>query len=136
MTSPFLVCKKSAVDLPILFDALCSLGGAVAVRVAATKKVTSLVGVMVIDVVEGTAIASLGHMHGILNKRPQRFKSYNDAITWSLHSGTIRNPEAANVSIPSQLTKLDDGSLTWRTDLKSSSEYWRGACLVALLATR
>uniref|UniRef100_K3W898 Protein phosphatase methylesterase 1 n=1 Tax=Globisporangium ultimum (strain ATCC 200006 / CBS 805.95 / DAOM BR144) TaxID=431595 RepID=K3W898_GLOUD len=102
-----------------------SLGGAVAVRVAATKKVTSLVGVMVIDVVEGTAVASLAHMHGILDRRPARFKSYKDAIAWSLHSGTIRNPEAANVSIPSQLTELEDGSLTWRTDLKSSAEYWR-----------
>lgn len=81
---------------------------------------------MVIDVVEGTAVASLGHMHAILDKRPSRFRSYKDAIAWSLHSGTVRNPEAANVSIPSQLTQLEDGSLTWRTDLKSSSQYWRG----------
>lgn len=103
-----------------------SLGGAVAVRVAASQKVLSLVGVMVIDVVEGTAIASLGHMHAILDKRPSRFRSYKDAITWSLHSNTVRNPEAANVSIPSQLTHREDGSLTWRTDLKSSSQYWRG----------
>lgn len=80
---------------------------------------------MVIDVVEGTAIASLGHMHAILDKRPSRFRSYKDAITWSLHSGTVRNPQAANVSIPSQLTQLEDGSLTWRTDLQSSSQYWR-----------
>ncbi|GAB9469794.1 hypothetical protein Gpo141_00007061 [Globisporangium polare] len=103
-----------------------SLGGAVAVRVAASQKVLSLVGVTVIDVVEGTAIASLGHMHAILDKRPSRFRSYKDAITWSLHSNTVRNPEAANVSIPSQLTRQEDGSLTWRTDLKSSSQYWRG----------
>ncbi|TYZ60009.1 hypothetical protein PybrP1_002200 [[Pythium] brassicae (nom. inval.)] len=86
---------------------------------------SALVGVMVIDVVEGTAMASLSHMHGILDRRPRRFRSYPDAVAWSLHSGTIRNPEAANVSIPSQLKALPDGSLTWRTDLECSAEYWR-----------
>lgn len=107
-----------------------SLGGALAVRVAATEQLQALVGVMVIDVVEGTAVASLSHMHGILDRRPHRFRSLQDAIAWSLHSGTIRNPQAANVSIPSQLTALPDGALTWRTDLKQSAAYWRGACLV------
>ncbi|RLN83993.1 hypothetical protein BBJ28_00016528 [Nothophytophthora sp. Chile5] len=104
-----------------------SLGGAVAVRVAATGQVASLVGVMVIDVVEGTALASLKHMGAILDKRPSRFRSYKDAIHWGLHSGTVRNPDAADVSIPSQLTPLEDGSLVWRTDLASSAKYWRGS---------
>ncbi|RLN79776.1 hypothetical protein BBO99_00005021 [Phytophthora kernoviae] len=88
-----------------------SLGGALAVRVAATSKVPSLVGVMVIDVVEGTALASLKHMGVILEKRPSRFRSYKDAIQWALHSGMVRNPEAADVSIPSQLRTLEEGSL-------------------------
>ncbi|RLN92705.1 hypothetical protein BBJ28_00017793 [Nothophytophthora sp. Chile5] len=107
-----------------------SLGGAVAVRVAATGQATSLVGVMVIDVVEGTALASLKHMGVILDKRPSRFRSYKDAIHWGLHSGTVRNPDAADVSIPSQLMPLEDGSLVWRTDLASSAKYWRGASRV------
>ncbi|KAG6622350.1 Protein phosphatase methylesterase [Phytophthora cinnamomi] len=101
-----------------------SLGGALAVRVAATGKVPSLVGVMVIDVVEGTALASLKHMGAILDKRPTRFRSYKDAIHWALHSGTVHNPEAVEVSIPSQLTKMEDGSLVWKTDLASSAKYW------------
>ncbi|KAE9045837.1 hypothetical protein PR003_g2194 [Phytophthora rubi] len=103
-----------------------SLGGALAVRVAATAKVPSLVGVMVIDVVEGTAMASLKHMGAILEKRPSRFHSYKDAIHWALHSGTVHNPEAVEVSIPSQLKKLEDGSLVWKTDLVSSAKYWHG----------
>ncbi|RLN47092.1 hypothetical protein BBJ29_002512 [Phytophthora kernoviae] len=102
-----------------------SLGGALAVRVAATSKVPSLVGVMVIDVVEGTALASLKHMGVILEKRPSRFRSYKDAIQWALHSGMVRNPEAADVSIPSQLRMLEEGSLVWRTDLASSATFWR-----------
>ncbi|KAL4160971.1 hypothetical protein PRNP1_001528 [Phytophthora ramorum] len=101
-----------------------SLGGALAVRVAATGQVPSLVGVMVIDVVEGTAMASLKHMGAILEKRPSRFHSYKDAIHWALHSGTVHNPEAADVSIPSQLKQLEDGSLAWKTDLASSAKYW------------
>ncbi|TDH68130.1 hypothetical protein CCR75_008903 [Bremia lactucae] len=101
-----------------------SLGGAIAVRVAATGKVPSLVGVMVIDVVEGTAMASLKHMGTILERRPSRFCSYKDAIHWALQSGTGRNSEAVEVSIPSQLEQLGDGSLVWKTDLASTSKYW------------
>ncbi|CEG37692.1 protein phosphatase [Plasmopara halstedii] len=101
-----------------------SLGGALAVRVAATGKVPSLVGVMVIDVVEGTAMASLKHMGAILERRPSCFRSHKEAINWALHSGTVRNMEAVEVSIPSQLKQLDDGSLVWKTDLASSAKYW------------
>ncbi|TMW59490.1 hypothetical protein Poli38472_004559 [Pythium oligandrum] len=103
-----------------------SLGGAVAVRVAATEKVSSLVGVMVIDVVEGTAVASLDHMHRILSKRPSVFSSPEQAVHWALQSGTVRNAEAAAVSIPSQLTEGDHhGTYKWRTDLASSAPYWK-----------
>ncbi|POM65569.1 Protein phosphatase methylesterase, partial [Phytophthora palmivora] len=99
-----------------------SLGGALGVRVAATGRVPSLEGVMVIDVVEGTAMASLKHMGAILERRPSRFRSYKDAIHWALHSGTVHNPEAVEVSIPSQLKQLEDGSLVWKTDLASSAK--------------
>lgn len=86
---------------------------------------------MVIDVVEGTAMASLKHMGAILERRPSRFRSYKDAIHWALHSGTVHNPEAVEVSIPSQLKQLKDGSLVWRTDLASSAKYWHGKRLFA-----
>lgn len=46
----------------------------------------------------------------------------------SLQSGTIRNAEAAQISVPSQLVKDEDGSYRWRTDLKRSAMYWRGKC--------
>ncbi|CAI5707842.1 unnamed protein product [Peronospora effusa] len=102
-----------------------SLGGALGVRVAATGKVPSLVGVMVIDVVEGTAMASLKHMGAILERRPSHFRSYEDAIHWALHSGTVYNPEAVKISLPSQLKQLEDGSVVWKTDLASSAQYWK-----------
>lgn len=46
----------------------------------------------------------------------------------SLQSGTIRNAEAAQISVPSQVVKDEDGSYRWRTDLKKSAMYWRGKC--------
>lgn len=39
-----------------------------------------LCGVVVIDVVEGTALAALQHMRRILEQRPQSFVSVQDAI--------------------------------------------------------
>lgn len=102
-----------------------SLGGAVAVRVAAMEQIPSLVGVVVVDVVEGTALASLEHMHRILASRPKFFATEEEAVHWALHSGTVRNADAAAVSVPSQLVRRQDGKLTWRTDLKRSAPYWR-----------
>jgi protein phosphatase methylesterase 1 len=58
------------------------LGGAVAVHVAASNQIKSLVGLVVIDVVEGTALASLEHMHLILQRRPSHFASEEEAIEW------------------------------------------------------
>lgn len=81
---------------------------------------------MVIDVVEGTALASLDHMDRILAKRPQSFQSIEDAVHWALHTGTVRNAEAAALSIPSQLRQTSGGEWNWRTDLKHSAPYWRG----------
>lgn len=45
-----------------LFTVDCSMGGSVAVHVAAKKAIPKLAGLIVVDVVEGTAIASLIHM--------------------------------------------------------------------------
>lgn len=39
-----------------------SMGGAIAVRAAATKQIGSLEGVIVIDVVEGTALGNTNHL--------------------------------------------------------------------------
>lgn len=56
-----------------------SMGGAIAVDVATKYHVTGLV---VIDVVEGTALESLSSMQSILRGRPTSFESIEDAIRW------------------------------------------------------
>jgi len=102
-----------------------SLGGAIAIRIAATKFCSNLVGTMVIDVVEGTALAALEHMSTILAKRPDHFNSISEAIQWSIRTGAVHNTESARVSVPSQLVH-QSSRYTWRTDLPGSQPHWRG----------
>jgi len=84
-----------------------SMGGSVAVHVAARKEIRNLHGLVVVDVVEGTAMASLVHMQKILANRAQHFPSIEKAIEWSVKGGPLRNVESARVSIPSTL-KYDE----------------------------
>jgi protein phosphatase methylesterase 1 len=58
-----------------------SMGGSVAVQVAANKTLPSLAGLVVVDVVEGTAISSLIHMQKILSNRMQHFPSIEKAVS-------------------------------------------------------
>ncbi|KAG7025174.1 Protein phosphatase methylesterase 1, partial [Cucurbita argyrosperma subsp. argyrosperma] len=88
-----------------------SMGGSVAVHVAAKRALPSLAGLVVVDVVEGTAMASLIHMQKILSNRMQHFPSIEKAIEWSVKAGSLRNVDSARVSIPSTLTY--DDSKKW-----------------------
>ncbi|EFJ40833.1 hypothetical protein VOLCADRAFT_77814 [Volvox carteri f. nagariensis] len=113
-----------------------SMGGGLAVWAAAAKRVKWLEGVVVIDVVEGTALAALPHMMNILAGRPASFRSVEEAVTWAVRSGMSRNKEAAAVSMPSQLVEKPLGDpggggegprqWTWRTPLELSRPYWEG----------
>lgn len=57
-----------------------SMGGAIAVEAA--KDIENLLGICLIDVVEGTAMDSLSAMQGVLRHRPQYFTSIQNAIGW------------------------------------------------------
>ncbi|KAJ4950214.1 hypothetical protein NE237_027046 [Protea cynaroides] len=104
-----------------------SMGGSVAVHVAARKAISSLAGLIVVDVVEGTAVASLIHMQKILSSRMQHFPTIEKAIEWSVKGGSLRNIESARLSVPSTL-KYDDSKkcYTYRTRLEETESYWRG----------
>lgn len=58
------------------------MGAAVAVRACDKGKFSNLKGLVVIDVVEGSAIPALPHMMGILNRRPNHFSCLDEAIDW------------------------------------------------------
>lgn len=59
-----------------------SMGGAVAVHTAAAEKLPTLAGLVVIDVVEGTAMEALASMQSFLRSRPNHFGSLEQAIEW------------------------------------------------------
>ncbi|XP_058722313.1 uncharacterized protein LOC131594216 [Vicia villosa] len=58
-----------------------SMGGSIAVHVAAKKLLSTLAGLIIVDVVEGTAMASLIHMQKILSNRMQHFSSIEKAVS-------------------------------------------------------
>ncbi|KAL4442685.1 hypothetical protein ABPG77_006679 [Micractinium sp. CCAP 211/92] len=87
-----------------------SMGGAIAVHAAALGGIPSLAGVVVVDVVEGTALASLPFMAGVLAKRPRRFASLAQAVDWALDTGMCKRQEAAHVSLPAMLVQAGSGS--------------------------
>ncbi len=107
-----------------------SMGGAIAVHAAGMERIDALVGLCVIDVVEGlctvanervedhrdkfnqpslisiylgTAMDALSSMQSFLRGRPDRFRSLELAIEWSVRTGQVRNVESARVSMPGQL---------------------------------
>ncbi|XP_030216165.1 protein phosphatase methylesterase 1 [Gadus morhua] len=85
-----------------------SMGGAIAVHAAAANHIPSLLGLCVIDVVEGTAMEALNSMQSFLRSRPKTFKSLENAIEWSVKSGQIRNIESARVSMGGQVKKQEE----------------------------
>jgi protein phosphatase methylesterase 1 len=104
-----------------------SMGGSIAVHVAARRSLSNLAGLIVVDVVEGTAMASLIHMQKILSNRMQHFSSIEKAIEWSVRAGTLRNVDSACVSVPATI-KYDDSRkcYVYRTELEKTEQYWKG----------
>jgi protein phosphatase methylesterase 1 len=90
-----------------------SMGGAIAVHASHMRLIpaASLLGIVVIDVVEGTAMESLQSMQSFLRSRPNFFKSITNAIEWCVRSGQIRNIESAKVSMPGQIINCETKKL-------------------------
>lgn len=103
-----------------------SMGGAIAVHAAKLMGREAVVAMVVMDVVEGTALASLSHILGMVNSRPTSFVSTNQAVRWALDSNILKSTESARMSIPSQLRLEPEGSYSWRTDLIQTRDFWSG----------
>jgi protein phosphatase methylesterase 1 len=115
-------------EVPAIILVGHSMGGAIAVRVAAKRAMPTLAGLVVVDVVEGTAMASLVHMQRILANRQLHFPSVEKAIEWSVRGGgALRNIESARISVPSTLKYNSDRKCyVWLTPLEESEAHWRG----------
>lgn len=59
-----------------------SMGGALAVHTAARNYIQNLLGLIVIDVVEGSAMDALSSMQTFLQGRPKMFNSVEQAIEY------------------------------------------------------
>lgn len=109
-----------------------SMGGAIAVHVAATGKLRGLASLTVVDVVEGSALEAVRHMNEFLTLRPESFSTTDAAVEWALATRQLRNRGSAQVSVPSQLVEVeatapgDETSWRWRVDLAASEPHWVG----------
>lgn len=103
-----------------------SMGGAIATHLSKGNYIPSLVAIVVIDVVEGTALAALPAMKSILKGRPREFASIEDAIEWAVKTGHIRNINSARVSMPGQLSKVYNNSKDLNNDSNNNNN--NGSC--------
>ncbi|KAG8903602.1 Protein with carboxyl methyl esterase activity [Tulasnella sp. 403] len=107
-----------------------SMGGTVVVRACPRLQENKyrIGGVIVLDVVEGSALEAMPLMHGLLASRPAGFDSIEEAVEWHLNNKTIRNPTSARVSIPSLF--VESPSVTsefkygWRAPLHLTAPFW------------
>lgn len=112
-------------ELPTVVLIGHSLGGAVVTNVAKQGGLGGKVlGYVVLDVVEGSALDHLKHMQTYLASRPNTFQSLSAAVEWHIRSRTLRNPQSARISVPSLLLQNSEGRWAWRTDLSSTEAYW------------
>lgn len=100
-----LVMKLYPEEPPQIYVVGHSMGGAIAVHFAHMALAPSLIGITVIDVVEGTAMEALASMQSFLRSRPKYFQSIPNAIEWCIRSGQVRNVDSAKVSMPGQIIK-------------------------------
>ncbi|XP_028330656.1 protein phosphatase methylesterase 1-like isoform X2 [Gouania willdenowi] len=83
------------------------VGGAISVHLASNMLIPSTVGLVAIDVVEGSAMDALHSIQNFLKGRPKSFNSMEHAIEWSVKSGQIRNLESARVSMVGQIKRCE-----------------------------
>ncbi|XP_061921768.1 protein phosphatase methylesterase 1-like [Entelurus aequoreus] len=83
------------------------VGGAIAVHTSGNELLPTTVGLVAIDVVEGSAMEALHSIQNFLKGRPKSFKSMDHAIEWSVKSGQIRNLESARVSMVGQIKRCE-----------------------------
>lgn len=108
-----------------------SLGGAVITDVAKGGQLgNAVLGYVVLDVVEGSAIDALQSMQTYLSTRPIGFPSLEAGIEWHIRSRTIRNSISARTSVPGLLKynreMAASRSWTWQTDLAATQPFWQG----------
>lgn len=84
-------------------------------------------GLIMIDIVEDTAIKALSSMHAYLRGVPKSFPTMKSVIDWHISSGLLHNRKSAVISVPPLVYKPDaskQGSYFWVTDLSKTEQGW------------
>jgi len=89
------------------------------------ERVSDVLGLVLLDIVEGSAMEALQSMGQLISKRPISFDSVEAAIHWHVKSRTISNLDSARVSVPPLLVQ-EGTRFLWRTELASTEPYWSG----------
>ncbi|KAJ2918180.1 hypothetical protein MD484_g2256, partial [Candolleomyces efflorescens] len=115
-------------QMPTLLLVGHSMGGSVVVQACPRLQEAKyrIAGVAVLDVVEGSALEALPHMHSLLNARPDGFDSVEEAVEWHLSTNTMHNRNSARISIPPIFKHEPNAAYPyqWRTPLRSTAPYW------------
>ena len=113
------------------------MGGSIAAKVAqkietelaGSELSKAVLGLFVIDVVEGTAMDALPFMEQIVKGRPKEFPDLKSVIRYGIQSGQVKDRMSARVSMPAQVIESVDETTgakkyVWRTDLLASQAFW------------
>jgi len=108
-----------------------SMGGSIAVKTVHHIQTLNgeeewakhIMGLFVIDVVEGSAMEALPFMENIVLKRPKKFKNLQGVVQYGYSSGSVRDLTSAKVSMPPQVKEVD-GEYVWKTDLIATKPHW------------
>lgn len=114
--------KKQSIHQNPIYLLGHSLGGAVLSKFTSIfPNETNLIhGLIMLDIVEETAVQSLSVMPQFIERRPPKFPSITRAIQWHMQF-LLHNEESAKLSVP-HLFNLD--GMTWKTDLRLTLPYW------------
>eukprot|EP00835_Amoeboradix_gromovi_P000208 NODE_7_length_48057_cov_0.322240.p17 type:complete len:270 gc:universal NODE_7_length_48057_cov_0.322240:25607-26416(+) len=100
-----------------------SLGAALAIHLAVNKLIPNIIGIVDVDVVEGSAIAALKYMKDVIRKRPEQFSSIEEAIKWATETKYL-SESVAELSLSNQLIRNGE-SYIWRTNLLKTEIFWQ-----------
>ena len=97
-----------------------SLGGAIFAKYVHVHQQELIKGLILLDIVEETAVSSLNVMPFFLEKLPQSFPSLSKAIDWHMNS-LLFNEKSARLSLP-DIFNLE--TMEWKLDLKKTQPFW------------
>ncbi|CAK7901505.1 protein phosphatase methylesterase 1 [[Candida] anglica] len=103
-----------------------SLGGAVLTNYLNIHSHLTVKGLVMLDIVEETAVKALVAMPQFIKRRPTSFQNYQRAIDWHIkETGLLHNLASARISVPDLLIRPSKSSpLFWRTDLNVTQPFW------------